>query len=148
MTPDEYLAKQPPEARAALATAREVILSRLPNGYEEIVNGRVLAYVVPLSRYPKTYNKQPLWYVALGGKKSYNSLHLMPVYMNPSSEQRLRDGFAAAGKKLDMGKACVHFKRAEDLALDVIGELVASLSVERWISLYEASRSARPKKAY
>ena len=146
MTPDEYLAKQPLEARAALATVREVILSRLPNGYEEIVNGGVLAYVVPLSRYPKTYNKQPLWYVALGGKKSYNSLHLMPVYMNPASEQRLRDGFAAAGKKLDMGKACVHFKRADDLALDVIGDLVASLPPEKWIALYEASRSARAKK--
>lgn len=147
MTPDEYLARQPPEPRAALATVRALILSRLPNGYEEIVNGGVLAYVVPLSRYPKTYNKQPLWYVALGGKKSYNSLHLMPVYMNPPTEQQLRDGFAAAGKKLDMGKACVHFKRAEDLALDVIGDLVASLPVEKWISLYEASRSARARKA-
>lgn len=147
MSPEEYLAKQPPEARTALATVRALILSRLPNGYEEIVNGGILAYVVPLSRYPKTYNKQPLWYVALGGKKSYNSLHLMPVYMHPPSELRLRDGFAAAGKKLDMGKACVHFKRAEDLALDVVGDLVASLPVEKWISLYEASRSARVKKA-
>ena len=32
------------------------------------------------------------------------------------------DGFKKAGKKLDMGKCCVRFKKIEDAALDVIGE--------------------------
>jgi hypothetical protein len=39
-----------------------------------------------------------------------------------------------------MGKSCLRFKRAEDLPLDAIGELIASMSVDDYIAVYEASR--------
>ena len=142
---DAYLAKQPPDRRVALGAARDVILRNLPNGYEEMVNGGLLVYAVPLSRYPKTYNKQPLWYVALAGQKRYNSLYLMSAYSHPEHQARLRDGFARAGKKLDMGKSCIHFRLAGDLPLAVIGELVASIPVEKWIAIHESSRQ-RPRR--
>ena len=45
-----------------------------------------------------------------------------------------------AGKKLDMGKSCIHFQNADDLPLDVIGELIAIVSVDQWITIFEASR--------
>jgi uncharacterized protein DUF1801 len=144
MTPESYLAKQPPERRDALSAVRELILERLPDGYEEMISGGMLAYAVPLARFAKTHNKQPLWYVALAGQKNYNSLYLMSVYGSKEHEQRLREGFARQGKKLDMGKSCIHFQRAEDLPLDVIGDIIASIPVDRWVSIYEASRR-RPR---
>lgn len=147
MTPDSYLAQQPEGRRSALATVREVILRHLPDGYEEMINGGILVYAVPLSRYPKTYNGQPLWYAALAGQKRYNSLYLMSVYGSKDHEQRLRDGFARAGKKIDMGKSCIHFHSADDLPLDIIGDLVASIPAERWISIYEQSRRPRGSPA-
>ena len=59
--------------------------------------------------------------------------------MRPSLVYR---GFAAAGKKLDMGKACVRFKKLDDLPLDLIGEAIARTSVAEYIASYEASRTA------
>jgi hypothetical protein len=64
----------------------------------------------------------------------------MPVYGDPEQARRLKDGFKAAGKKLDMGKACIHFKTADDLALDIIGQIVASTPLERWVQIAQAAR--------
>jgi hypothetical protein len=100
----------------------------------------MVVYQVPLARYGDTYNRQPLWYVALASEKSYLSLHLMSIYGDTEQVQRLKDGFRAAGKKLDMGKACIHFKTADDLPLDVIGAVVASMPLERWVAIAQAAR--------
>ena len=39
-----------------------------------------------------------------------------------------------------MGKACVHFRKLEDLPLDVIGEAIARVPLEAYVHRYEASR--------
>jgi Domain of unknown function (DU1801) len=139
-TPEAYLAELPSERRADIAAVRDVIRKNLPEGYGESVNWGVISYAVPLERYPNTYNKQPLCYVALAAQKNYNALYLMRVYGDKAQEKRLRDAFKKAGKKLDMGKSCVRFKKAEDLPLDTIGEIVASTPVDKWIAVYESSR--------
>jgi hypothetical protein len=46
----------------------------------------------------------------------------------------------AAGKKLDMGKCCVHFESPDDLPLAAIGKLISAISSEKWIAMYEQSR--------
>jgi hypothetical protein len=103
----------------------------------------MLNYGIPLSRFPNTYNGQPLCYAALAAQKNYCSLYLMSVYGDKKHEAKLRDGFKAAGKKLDMGKSCVRFKSSDDLPLDVVGDLIASVPVEKWIAIYEASRKRK-----
>jgi hypothetical protein len=100
----------------------------------------MLVYQVPLNRYADTYNGQPLWYVALASEKSYLSLHLVSIYGDPVQSRRLEEGFHATGKKLDMGKACIHFQSADDLAADVIGGIIASMPVERWVGIAQAAR--------
>ena len=135
-----FLAKLPAERRPSVERVRDVVRRHLPKGYEEVVSKNMLVYQVPLERYPDTYNGRPLWYVALASEKSYLSLHLLVVYADAGRAQRLRDGFHAAGKKLDMGKACIHFRTADDLPLDVIGELVASAPVDRWVEIARRAR--------
>lgn len=135
-----FLAQIPADRRTDVARVREVILRHLPAGYEEAVVKGLLAYQVPLARYPDTYNGHPLWYVALASQKSYLSLYLMGAYGDAALARRVRDGFKAAGKKLDMGKSCIHFKRAADLPLDVIGDIVAAVPLERWVAIAEAAR--------
>jgi len=139
-SPEAWLAALPPAAAAELSRVRDVIRRHLPAGYREAVRGSVLAYEVPLERYPDTYNGQPLWYAALGAPKSYLTLHLMSVYASPKLAGRLADGFRAAGKKLDMGKACVRFRKADDLALEAVGEVIGSLSLEEWVAIAKAAR--------
>ena len=141
-TPEAYLDEQPADCRAALAAVRAVIRANLPKGYEESISSGMIVYGVPTTRFTAP-DKKPLWYVALAAQKNFNSLYLMSAYGSADHAKRLREGFAGAGKKLDMGKSCIHFREASDLALDVIGELIASVPVEKWIAIFESSRRER-----
>jgi hypothetical protein len=139
------LLAQTPERRAALERVRRVVRQHLPQGYVERVAAGLIVYEVPLSVYPDTYNGHPLWYVALGAHKSYLSLYMMMAYASPEATKRLQDGFTQAGKKLNMGKSCINFETADDLALDVIGELVASVPLERWVAIAKSAQSGKKK---
>ena len=139
-TPEEYLAGLPPERAEQLGQLRELILRRLPEGYEEQVDFGMLAYVIPLETYPETYNKHPLMYAAVASQKRHMALYLMNVYGDEATLRWFTEGFAAAGKKLDMGKACVRFKKLDDLPLDFIGDVIARTPVADYIEAYEASR--------
>lgn len=140
VTVEEYLNELPAERRTVVAAVRQLILDNLPAGYQETISWGMIGYSIPLARYPKTYNGQPLSYIALASHKSYISLYLMSVYGDPQQEAWLKDAFAAAGKKLDMGKSCLHFRKLDDLPLDVIAEVVASTPPDQYIARYEASR--------
>ena len=136
----QYLAGLPDDARRVISAVRQVILEHLPGGYTETLSSGMLGYGVPLSRYPKTYNKQPLSYAALAAQKNHYALYLMCVYADPAQMKALEEGFRKAGKKLDMGKSCLRFKSLDDLPLDVIGKVIAATPVDRFIEIYEESR--------
>ena len=135
---DALLAELPPERRAVVAAVRDLVRAALPAGYEEQVSGRMLTYVVPLARYPATYNKQPLMYAALAAQKHHYALYLTCAYADPAQAEALRAGFARAGKRLDMGKSCVRFKKLEDVALDVLGEAILRAPAKAYIAHYES----------
>jgi hypothetical protein len=44
-----------------------------------------------------------------------------------------------------MGKACVRFKKLDDLALDVIGEAIRRIPAKKYIAYVEAVRPATGK---
>jgi hypothetical protein len=99
----------------------------------------MITWCIPLERYPDTYNKQPLAYAALAAQKNYYAVYLTAC-MDSEQEAALRRGFAEAGKKLDMGKSCVRFRKLDDLPLEVIGRAVAATPPERFIELYEQAK--------
>ena len=142
-TVEEYLDELADDRRATLEAVRDVVRANLPDGYEETVQFGMISYVVPLERYPKTYNRQALQYAALASQKNYVSLYLMNVYGNEETERWFVDRYRASGKRLDMGKACVRFKSIDDLPLDLIGETIARTSVDEFIALYETARGLR-----
>jgi hypothetical protein len=139
-TAEEYLAALPEDRREILSRVREVILAHLPDGYEEGMQYGMISYFVPLSRYPTTYNGQALSYVALASQKNYVSLYLTSIYGNGPAEAWFREEYAKSGKKPNMGKSCVRFKKLEDLPLDLVGRAVALESVDDFLQRYEASR--------
>lgn len=90
-----------------------------------------------------THNGQPLCYLGLGAKKSYNSLYLMGVYdssngkyTTPFSEKLLVGAFKKAGKRLDMGKCCLHFKELDDLAITSVAKVIAMSTPKEYIAFY------------
>jgi hypothetical protein len=144
-TVEEYLEELPEERREVVSAVRDMVLAHLPEGYEETMRWGMISYEIPLSRYPVTYNKQPLGYVALAAQKNYYSLYVLSCYQDSDDEAWLREQFRKAGKKLDMGKCCVRFKRVEDLPLEAIGEVISRTPPETTIERYEESRKLTQK---
>jgi hypothetical protein len=138
---EQYLESLPDDRRTAIARVRDVVNAKLPAGYVEGMQYGMISWCVPFSRLPETYNGQPLCLAALASQKQHMALYLMTVYGDKAIEKAFRAGFKAEGKKLDMGKSCVRFKTADALALDVIGETIAKVSVDRYVEVYEKSRT-------
>ena len=138
----DYLAELPDDRRAEIERVRDLVNEALPDGYREAMGYGMIVWGIPLERYPDTYNKQPLGYAALAAQKNKNSLYLYGVYISKERSERLKAAFAAAGKKLDMGKSCIRFKRADDLPLDAIRTEIASTIPDELIRIYEKARAS------
>jgi hypothetical protein len=139
-----YLASLTPDKRAVIEQARALVHRHIPKGYAEFMNWGVINWGIPLDEFSNTYNGQPLCYVALGAKKSYNSLYLMGAYASadgkyttPFSQQLLVDAFKKAGKRLDMGKCCLHFKTLDDLELTSVAKVIGMSTPKEYIAYYK-----------
>lgn len=143
-TVKDYLAELPRERRVVLEAVRKAIRKNLPKGYAETMTYGMIGYVVPLKVYPQGYldnPKVPLCYVGLAAQKNYFAVYLTNTYMSPKSRAWFEKAYTASGKKMDIGKSCVRFKKLEDLPLEVIGEAVAMTPMKDYIKLYESGRT-------
>ena len=140
-TPDAYLAELEPDRAAALGRVRDALNAAMPDGYVERMAWGMISWEVPIEVSGPTYNKQPLVYAALAAQKNYNALYLNCVYVSAERTERLREAFAAAGKKLDMGKSCIRFKRADDLPLEAIASEIGSTTPQEFAGVSAAAHA-------
>jgi hypothetical protein len=136
----EYLEGLPADRRAAMSKVRETILAHLPEGYRERMNWGMIAYEVPLEVYPVTYNNEPLSYAALASQKNYMAVYLSAIYAEDGSRDAFEAAYRATGKRFDVGKSCVRFRRLDDLPLEIIADAIASCPVDDFIARYEKGR--------
>ena len=126
-TVDQYLAELPDDRRADVETMR----------------WGMITYEVPLDTYPDTYNGQPLMFAALAAQTRHLALYLTNVAFVPGGEERFKARYLETGKKLDMGRSCLRFKNADDLAIDLVAETIRSTSLDDFIEGYEAGIARR-----
>ncbi len=136
----DYLSELEPERRAVVDHVRDLVNRAIPDGYQERMLYGMISWVVPLETYPDTYNGQPLAYVALAAQKNAFSLYLTCVYASPDRTERLKAAYAAAGRKLDMGKSCLRFKRIDQLVEDAMAIEIASATPAQLIAITEEAR--------
>jgi hypothetical protein len=139
-----YLDSLTPEKREVIEAARAFVRKHIPKGYAEFMNWGVINWGIPLKAFADTYNGQPLCYIGLGAKKNYNSLYLMGAYESsngeyttPFSQQALVDAFKKAGKRLDMGKCCLHFKELDDLELKSVAKVIGMSTPKQYLAYYK-----------
>jgi hypothetical protein len=136
----DYLAELPADRRLAIETVRTVVRANMDPALEEGMQYGMIGWYVPHRIFPAGYHcdpKQPLPYASIASQKNYLSLYLMNVYADGTKdEQWFRKAWAKSGKKLDMGKCCVRFKRVDDLALDVIAEAFRRAPVKDHLASY------------
>ncbi len=131
----------PPDRKAALTKLRAVINKNLPAGFKEGIQYGMIGWTIPLTRYPDTYNGQPLQLAAIASQKKHMALYLACVYGDESLSDWFREAWKATGKKLDMGKSCVRFRSIDDVPLEVVGQAIAKVGVDGYIASYEAVRA-------
>ena len=149
---EDYLASLPPDRYEAIRAIRQTILENLPAGYDEGMQYGMIGYFVPHSLYPPGYHcnpKEPLPFASLASQKNHMAIYLMCLYSDPKQLDWFEKAWKKTGKKLDMGKSCVRFKRLEDVPLEIIGKAINRVPVEEFLSFYEttlASTKTRTKK--
>lgn len=141
-TVEGYLASLPTDRREVIASVRDRVNRVIQPGFEEMISFGMIGWVVPLSRYPKTYNKQPLAFVSLAAQKKHYALYLMCAYSDTEDESAIARAYQEAGRKLDMGKSCLRFTTPESVLWEVVERVIGQYSVEEWIATYERARSA------
>jgi len=145
----EYLASLPADRREAIEAVRAVLLKSLDKDYEEGMQYGVIGYYVPHRIYPPGYHcdpRQPLPFASIASQKNHMAVYLMCLYGSTTEDAWFRKEWAKTGKKLDMGKCCVRFRKLEDLPLELIGRAVARVPAKDYIALYERMRDGTHRK--
>jgi len=140
---EEYIAALPDNRRSVIERLRNIILSKLPEGFTEQISYGMISYVVPLSIYPKGYHVkkgEPLPFLALASQKNHVALYHLGLYASPEIEMWFVAEFAKrTSLRLDMGKSCIRFKNMSLIPFDLIAELCEKMTVNDYITLYEKS---------
>jgi hypothetical protein len=147
-TVKDYLESLPEDRRTAIEAVRKVILANLGKGYEEGMSYGMIGYYIPHSIYPAGYHcdpRQPLPFVNLASQKGHMSLYMMGIYGDPAHAEWFASEWEKTGKKLDKGKACIRFKKVEDLALDVIAKSIKKTTVKKYIQFWDAYLADKKK---
>jgi hypothetical protein len=145
-TVEEYLASLSEDRRAALEAVRGKILENLPDGYDEVMNWGMITYEVPLETCPDTYNGKPLMYAALGSQKNNMAVYLTGIYMDEGAREEFEARYRDTGKRMDMGKSCVRFRKLEDLPLSLIGEAIGQIPADEFVERVKAVHSMKKSK--
>ena len=140
-TPEAYIDEMPEERKKAFTKLRNVIKKNLPKGFNEEMNYGMIGYVVPHTKYPAGYHcnpKQALPFMNIASQKNFIAVYHMGLYGDPKLLKWFTEAHAkASGKKLDMGKSCMRYKKPEDIPYELIGELASKITPEQWIERYE-----------
>ena len=139
-TVGEYIEGLPEDRRKVVSRVRSVILDRLPEGYAEEMRWGMICYEVPLAIQPDTYNGKPLMYAALASQKRHMAVYLSGIYADEAAREEFERAYRTTGKRMDMGKSCVRFRRLDDLPLEVIGDAIARYPVDDFVDLYHRGR--------
>jgi len=137
----EYIKELPDGRQPYVKKLRAIIRKNLPKGFKEMMNYGMIGYVVPHTKYLDGYHcnpKLPLPFINVASQKNYIALYHLGVYADPKLFKWFTNEYPKhCDRKLDMGKSCVRFKKVEEIPYDLIGKLVAKMTVEDWIKLYE-----------
>lgn len=144
-TADDYLAGLPEDRQEAIQSVRNKILEKLPEGYVESMRWGMITYEVPLSICPDTYNGEPLMYAALASQKRHMAVYMTGIYIVPEMSAQFVQDWKARGTRLDMGKNCVRFKKLEQVELDLVGEVIEALPMDKFVGLMQKTNPSKKK---
>lgn len=82
-------------------------------------------------------------YAALAAQKNHYAVYLMGIYADSVRQKKFEKAYQATGKRYDVGKSCVRFRKLDDLPLDVLGETIASIEISEFVEIAKTTQSQR-----
>jgi hypothetical protein len=73
-------------------------------------------------------------------------LYLFCTYFDEDKQAWLQEEWKKSGKKLDMGKSCIRIKKLDQVPLNVVEQVVASVPVKEFVSRYDAQFPPEKRK--
>jgi uncharacterized protein YdhG (YjbR/CyaY superfamily) len=146
---EEYLNALPEDRRAAVEAVRKVIRKNIDKKFEEGMQYGMPAWYVPHRIYPAGYHcdpTQPVPFVSVASQKSHVAIYMFCIYAAPGEAERFERAWKATGKKLDMGKGCVRFKKLEDVPLEVVGDAIKRATMKQFLEHYESAIKSSSKR--
>ncbi|MCC7308157.1 MAG: DUF1801 domain-containing protein [Acidobacteria bacterium] len=144
-TPDEYFTSLSDDRKGIMSELRKVINKNIPKGFQEVMGYGMPGWVVPHTIYPAGYHcdpKLPLPFISIASQKNHIAVYHMGLYSSRPVLEWFKDAWPKhSSKKLDMGKSCLRFRKAEDVPIALIGELARQMTPRQWIDIYEQAFS-------
>ena len=138
---EDYLNQVPEEKKFSFRKLYETIGENLPKGFQEHISYGMIGWSVPLETYPSGYHckpNTPLPFLSLACQKNFFALYHLGIYAEPDLLKWFVDEYPKhSARKLDMGKSCIRFKKAEDIPFELIADLCQKITPENWIISYE-----------
>jgi uncharacterized protein YdhG (YjbR/CyaY superfamily) len=139
----DYIAQLPADRQESMSRLVTIIRENLPHGFEEGMGYGMLAWVIPFSLHPAGYHvnpKVPVPFINLASQKNHIGFYHMGLY----GSSALLEWFTTewpkhSKKKLDMGKACIRFKKMEDIPFDLMAELCKKMTPQQWLDAYKSN---------
>lgn len=140
-TVNEYVDQIDEERKKLFLELKDIIASRIPQGFEEQLSYGFPSWVVPLSLYPDGYHcrkNESLPFLSLAVQKNFIGFYHMGIYLMPDLFAWFETEYKALGiGNPDMGKSCLRLKKPEKIPFKLIAELCSKIGVDDWISCYE-----------
>ena len=140
-TVDQYIDELPEDRKNIISELRKVFKKNLPKGFEEGMSYGMIGFYVPHKLYPNGYHcnpKLPLPFINVASQKNHIAIYHMGVYANKELLKWFETEWPKhSTKKLDMGKSCLKYKKAEEVPLKLIAELATKITPQQWIDIYE-----------
>ena len=137
----EYIDQLPEDRKPVIKKLRSIINKNLPKGFKEQLSYGMPGWVIPHSKYPDGYHcdpKLPVPFMSIASQKNFVALYHSGVYASPDLYKWFTTEYPNHSKrKLDMGKSCIRFKKMDDVPYDLIAELVAKMTPDDFIEIYE-----------
>jgi uncharacterized protein YdhG (YjbR/CyaY superfamily) len=142
-TVQDYIQSLPEDRQSAITKLCSLVKKNLPKGFEECISYGMIGYSVPHSLYPKGYHCDPkiaLPFLSIASQKNFIAIYHMGIYADPTLLNWFTQEYPKHSKgKLDMGKSCIRFKKADQIPFELIAELATKMTAKQWIDLYEKS---------
>ncbi|WP_292008570.1 DUF1801 domain-containing protein [Chryseobacterium sp.] len=138
---EDYILKIPEERQESFRKLFNTVNDNLPKGFKGNVSYGMVGWAVPLETYPDGYHCSPgtpLPFINIASQKNFIAFYHMGIYAKPELLDWFVEEYPKYSKrKLDMGKSCVRFKKADEIPFELLAELSKKMTAEDWIQCYE-----------